>query len=349
MNKIKNISTVILITLSFTGLFLNFDSNAEYEIQPQQMNNEEKDIVEKIEKVDPQQPKKNKFKRKSGKIIDNSLLLNKEFYSSDKKVNFIKDNSNIEIGTPIEIKNNNISVQEDKIIYESTNNTVDLTLENIDGGIRQVIVIHDKNQPNRYTFPIKTADNQKFVKNNDESVQLIDSNKNTIIHILKPWARDKNNKELQTYYEVEKTQIVQYINLENAEFPVTADPLFCGEVASSVSWNKRDYYDKNGRWSLTIVPTWCGINVSGPTPWASWQEIYNKAPYHPAWAYPQSYGTDTYWSMYNQYICHTDWKALNHLFDRKNPWNGKLEYNIEPWRKNVGYWEFVKVGCNGDL
>jgi hypothetical protein len=201
------------------------------------------------------------------------------------------------------------------------------------------------NQPNRYQFPVKLEVGQYFKKNADETVSIMNKLDQPTSTILKPWARDKNGKSLQTYFEVEPTFLNQFINFENAEFPITADPLWCGEVASYVGWNWRTYYN-SGAWSLTIKPTWCGINMSGPTPWASWQEIYNKAPYHEAWAYPQAYGTSLYWSMYNQYVCHTDWKAFAYLADRKNPWNGSLEYNLEPWRWDKGYWGFYNSQCN---
>ncbi|MCG4435915.1 DUF2599 domain-containing protein [Erysipelothrix rhusiopathiae] len=39
-------------------------------------------------------------------------------------------------------------------------------------------------------------------------------------------------------------------------------------------------------------------------------------------------------SMYYQYVCHVDYAR------------GKPTYNLEPMRRNVGYWETVRAGCN---
>ena len=46
-------------------------------------------------------------------------------------------------------------------------------------------------------------------------------------------------------------------------------------------------------------------------------------------------GTSEYWSMYNQYFCHTDWAG-----GFKAPWN------LEPARPNVGYLKTVNALCN---
>lgn len=360
MIKLKDISILILAILSLTGLFLNIDTKAEFDIQSQQLNTEEKDILKKIENVDPQKPQRNKFKRKSGKIIDSTSSFKKEFNSSDKKVNLTKEDINIEIGTPKEIQNNNTTIQEDKIIYESKDNTVDLTIENVDGGIRQVIIIHDKNQPNRYTFPMKISESQKFVKNEDESVRLIDSNSNTVMFILKPWARDKNNKELQTYYEVEDKQIVQYINLDNAEFPVTADPTWCGDYFTDVKWGPDDVYGERKGDILGMKPTWClklmgmGSNVYGSfSNWSAWNELYSKIPYHQSFNWDdRKYGTNKYWSMYNQLQCHIDWikwaNSVGYSIDyikRKQPIY-RDSFHLEPFRNDKGYWGFIFSGCN---
>ena len=354
---LKYISISILTVLSLTGLFLNFDSNAEYEIQSQQLNSEEKEIIENIEKVDPQKPQRNKFKRKGNKIVDNSLSVKKEFNLSEKTINLKKDNSNIEIGTPIEVKDNNQTVQDDKIIYESKNNSVDLTVENVDGGIRQVIVIHDKNQPNRYTFPMKLQAGQKFVKNEDESVKVKDSEDKTVLIILKPWAKDKNNKDLQTYYEVEDKQIVQYINLDDAEFPVTADPTWCGNQIEYSRWEYKKGMYKNddnqwlNDWSMSVKLNWCGRMTASAgcilrTPafcmagsfgggWDAWETAFNTAGPHYRFK-DRWYGSSNYWKMYHQFICH---------YVNPVTWF-KDEYNMDPWRKNVGQFETYVKMCN---
>lgn len=84
--------------------------------------------------------------------------------------------------------------------------------------------------------------------------------------------------------------------------------------------------------------------MSGPTPWASWQEVVDKTPSFSMWN--KVYGTSTYWSLYNQYTCHTDYVPFKKISDAKNSFNGQTEYHIEPWRSNKGYWGFVSSQCN---
>jgi hypothetical protein len=69
--------------------------------------------------------------------------------------------------------------------------------------------------------------------------------------------------------------------------------------------------------------------------WNSWSEVYDLTLYHKAWPYPQAYGTNKYWSMYNQFVCYADWPG-----GFKTPWN------IEPSTKDKGYWRFVENWCN---
>lgn len=40
-------------------------------------------------------------------------------------------------------------------------------------------------------------------------------------------------------------------------------------------------------------------------------------------------------STYNQFVCHADFAR-----EFKTPWN------IEPWKKDKGYWGFVGSACN---
>lgn len=105
--------------------------------------------------------------------------------------------------------------------------------------------------------------------------------------------------------------------------------IWCGDVASSVSWINRD-----GAWSDSITPTSCGAwGATGFNNWDAWVEVVAKTPAHSAWN--RSYGTSTYWSMYDQFVCH-----LYFVQGWKTPWN------LEPSRPNVGLAATVAAGCN---
>jgi hypothetical protein len=197
-----------------------------------------------------------------------------------------------------------------------------MSLENIDGGVRQVIVIKDSNQPKRYRFPMFLKPDQTFKKNIDESVNVIDNSNKTVLTILKPWAKDAKGINLQTYYEVEDKAIFQYINFENANFPVTADPAWCGGFWNSINWEDRK---SEGGYTLSISPNWCGRQLFSlpQTFWERFKEVASYAPWDSQWQWGDrdpNRPTGKFWSMYKQFYCHADiafWKE---------------KWNLEPWR-----------------
>jgi Protein of unknown function (DUF2599) len=337
MPSIKHFFVLILLFSFSISLIPNVNVNAQFEIQSEQLNQSQSSTQEIINNADPQKPKLNKFKRKNNKLTSDENGLKKEFQSKEKKVKLSKtiDNKthNLEIGTPESVSSSSsiVNIQADKLLLTSDNNKVDVNIENVDGGVRQVIVIKDNNQPNRFQFPMKTPEGFTFKKNPDESVNLTDESGKTILTILKPWARDKNGKELQTYYEVEDKLIVQFINYEGAEFPVTADPTWCGNSYYKLEWEDRA---SEGGLTLKISPTWCGrqIGVNYWEAWESFKDVAWNAPWRPEFDWynkASQNNTNTYWSLFKQYHCHTitaSWKET---------------WNLEPKRPNYNWRTFM--------
>lgn len=55
--------------------------------------------------------------------------------------------------------------------------------------------------------------------------------------ILPPWAKDKNDTEIKTWYEIEGKILRQFVEFDKSHvFPIVADPLFCSDLISSVYW-----------------------------------------------------------------------------------------------------------------
>ncbi|MFV0381900.1 MAG: DUF2599 domain-containing protein [Breznakia sp.] len=95
-------------------------------------------------------------------------------------------------------------------------------------------------------------------------------------------------------------------------------------IFSTVTWIKR-----SGKVSLSVTPKHPrAVNKS-----ASWNQLYLYFQYHPFYTQVQNQSRQS--SLYNQYICHVDFAK-----DRKVPWN------LEPWRRDKGYWGFVFNRCN---
>ncbi len=116
--------------------------------------------------------------------------------------------------------------------------------------------------------------------------------------------------------------------------------LQCTRFVDSVKWIYRDMYNdpntgaKVFKWSLNIIPSECGRTSRNPTPWQSWEEVVSKTPLNNEGnnvVWDKKWNTSQYWSMYNQYVCHTDFASLK----------GKYDYNLEPDRVDVGYSKLV--------
>jgi Protein of unknown function (DUF2599) len=322
----------IVSFLVFSLPTLAQENTTETDIIADQITQDTRDTLKSIDKVDPNKPKTTRLKRKRGEIISKENNQIKNFKRHKKLVEFSRNGTKVDIGVPKEFNTSNQQTLEDKIVYKSNSENVDLIVENVDGGIRQVILIKDKDQPNRYEFPMNLEEGQKLVSNQGESINVVDKDNKRVLTILKPWAKDANGKDLQTYYKIENNTLVQYINFDNAVFPITADPTWCGNQIHSTQWQNW----KNPI-SLGIIPTWCGRFLSIDT-WDAWTEVYNKTPYHWQWNWEERrYGTNKYWSMFNQFKCHFVHPASIYL---------KSRWNIEPTRPHVSLWSNILANCN---
>lgn len=229
------------------------------------------------------------------------------------------DFSNIIIKPPEQDKIDSVQVIDNKVVYSGANSNIDTVVESVDGGVRQVINIKSKDAPSYYDFPMQLQPGEKIELNLDGSAKIQKADGGNKIAILKPWARDANNKELKTWYEVVDSGLRQQIDLSEAVFPVLADPLWCGNFFEKHEWENRP---SEGGLTIKNTPTWCGRTFDTGY---GFDEIINNAPDNPAW--PKSergYQGDKNRSLYNQYRCHV-WFA----------WFFKSSYNLEPSRPLV--------------
>ena len=288
-----------------------------------------KKLISQVNKNDPTKAKtksfnklsKNKFNLNSDQ---NSLKLDVDI--DQNKIGIINNSFKMSLESPIK---ENPEFIDGKLIYSNEKNQI--MIEAVEGGVRQVINILSDKSPKTYNFPMKLNEGELIKLNSDGSAKIVDKLGELKIAILKPWAVDNNKKELKTWYTIDKNNLIQNIDFTGAVFPILADPTWCGNRFNSVKWINRD-----GMWSASIDPTWCGAWYSGTwETWNAWTDVYQMIPYHPAWPYPQAFATDTYWSMFNQFACPGDY-----AIGLKTPWN------IEPARKDKGYWGFVRNSCN---
>jgi hypothetical protein len=319
-----------------------------------------KTTIENLNKVDPQKPTINKLKKKSkGEITTD----NKDKTQSSSTLNIsIKSNKSISMDNgrnKINIKvdnhgENSVSdtkLVDNKVIYQGTK--VDTIVEALDGGIRQTINIKDSSAPKSYNFPMELEAGQRIIVNNDGSANVVNSKNESITMILKPWARDANNKELSTHYTVDNNILRQHITTDNmTKYPINADPTWCGNMINiGRGWSDIRYGNKTYR-GLQLIPTSCGRTALAQSIGANsvnmffgrmfvshladnaWEEVVRKAPND--WIWDKKYGTNKYWSLYDQFICHLYNPATINKFD----------YNIEAERPRVGIPWIYFYGCN---
>jgi|GEM_PF-7113534 hypothetical protein len=366
--KINIFSLTIILVLAFSLLNFNVQASESLDLTVNKRSfNQTKLLLENIkdkDKLKSVSQKLTKNNNDNNRLNSDQKNIKLDFNLKDKKVKLSKLNDDISISIPEDKEINSVDIINDKVIYSGEQSKSDIIVEAVDGGVRQVINIKSKDAPNFYDFKVELKPDYKLSINNDGSAvitkpnpnfnkkekinlpksidkstsDLIMSGQTPVISIGKPWAVDANKKDLKTWYTVENGNTLrQHINLENAAFPVVADPLWCGNAISTVNWINRD-----GMWSASNNPTWCGAwNCAGQ--WACWQESFDKTSSCALWSgwtcvnrpWNKQWNTNQYWSMYNQFMCHADF-----------PQGFKTPWNIEPAKKDKGYWGFVGSGCN---
>lgn len=148
----------------------------------------------------------------------------------------------------------------------------------------------------------------------------IDENWNEIDYII------VLHDEGSTYIKDANERNIPIINIENTNNIISTRDL---THFKSVSWVSR-----NGVMSLSSIPKsfWTTPKES------SWRQLVLFFQYHPMYRHE---GNPTKFnSMYNQYVCHIDYKAFVTVI------KGEYVINIEPHKTDKGYWGFVSSGCN---
>jgi hypothetical protein len=362
---------VLVLTLSVLAapILANAQDSKDLKINQKSQKDTSK-ILDNLKQKDPQKLESQKLER--NKNDQNELNSDQK----DLKVKFDLKNKKVKLSstdkgeTSINIPNKNeldsVDIVDNKVVYSGKNSKIDVVVESIDGGIRQVINIKDSSAPSFYDFPVELGKDDKLeltenggaiitTKNpkpldfsikdlpkdlDQKTIDQIKSNRSIKTSIAKPWAKDNNGKDLKTWYTIEKGNILrQNIDLKGAVFPVVADPAWCGNAVNYVTWINRD-----GLWSASINTTSCGAWHCAAT-WGCWQEAYDKTPLCARWSgwtcvsipWNKQWNTSQYWSMYNQFTCHANWAG---------PFKLGWVWNIEPAKADKGNFGFVRSLCN---
>ncbi len=274
-------------------------------------------IIQRIEKQDPTKLKVEKFNNRSEYIKgDVNIKIDREkrklIVKNSKKGDFA-------VGIP-HIANQIVSSTEGQIVHNS--DKIDIIIQPIEGGIRQVVNIKNSEAPKTYDFPLEFPRGYSVKINSQGGVDVINNTGQIESGILPPWAKDTEGKDIKTWFSLKGQTLTQHIDTTNAVYPILADPTLCSQYANSV-WN-----EWRGGWdTIRVSPSGCGRAFSRDGLSASFLEIHNKS--------GRRLSGSKYNSAFWQWKCHTEWAQIF-----PGTWD------LEIARPDIGYWGTVRSKCN---
>ncbi len=165
----------------------------------------------------------------------------------DGKIEMRMQDEIIKISLPKEIENETgVLTQDDMIVYNSIDENVSVGVQQEKSEqnetLRVLLNIENSTAQKNYSFKYDLPEGYKIVTmesfcdsyieksereeyNNAGALLIVSSQNEPIAIIDAPWAKDKNGKDINTYYVVKGNEIIQYIDFnESTAFPVVADP-----------------------------------------------------------------------------------------------------------------------------
>ena len=272
--------------------------------------------IQRIEKQDPTKLRVEKFNNKAEYIKgDINIKIDK-----DKRKILVKNRQkrDFSIGIP-SIENQKVFSTDGQIVHNS--DKIDIIIQPIEGGIRQVINIKNNEAPKVYNFPIEIAKGYSLKINTQGGVDIINDKGQIESGILPPWAKDAKGNDMKTWYALNGNTLIQHIDTTNAVYPILADPVYCSQYANSV-WN-----DWRGGWdTIRVTPSACGRAFARWDWSGSFNEVYRKS--------GRSLSGSRYNSVFWQWGCHAYYAFPDSTWD------------LEIARPDVGYWPTVAKRCN---
>lgn len=335
MNKLLRSGALLIVVLS--AFVVAFPAQATENLTSKKIESENDTRKEQILNIVEDQSLGNMPIKKITQENDNTFVqeqksfgIEVEISAEENSVTLEKKGVGVTIGMPnVDSENIEMGMIDGQIV--STSDDLDVVVQSIEGGVRQIIKIDSKDSDKHYDFPVELPAGYYLAQDDFGNITIRNRRGSVLTYIPHPWARDADGNDIPTYYTIKGTVLRQYVEIEKATtFPVVADPIWCGATIKSVKW-----IDRGGKypWSASVTPTSCGAWLGGGFQSGAWQELLDKTPKSKHWN--KKSGTSEYWSMYNQYFCHADWAG-----GLKAPWN------LEPARPNVGYLKTVNALCN---
>lgn len=178
---------------------------------------------------------------------------------SEPVVDMTSNEGKISIDSSLEETIEDSSTDDGSNTFETQNTSLETKV--YEDGSQFLYTMENSEAPNTFEVNLTLPEGTKIVQDEAGNYNVVDQNGELVIAIGKPWPKDSNGNNVETYYVVEGNKIIQHINPINAEYPIIADPLFCSNTMGNISWDayKEIYKDapKNTRGAISTVPNTC--------------------------------------------------------------------------------------------
>ena len=279
-------------------------------------------------------------------IVKNNLSELKKSYRRAEKYKLPRDGEKtIEIGVdvpeflvelPVDYSESNgqKKVSREHVVYQDGTGKFANDVKITELGMEILTVLNSEGAPSTYEFKTDALAGVRLEKSAiSEDVILAYSNGLVVAVFENSFAKDAAGKEIKTDLSIRDNVIVQSINIKENDvvYPVTSGMnIYSTRSAQDLlDWfNDAHWIWRGSELSLRLYPKdWCKqANITTALKETTWAAVYNY------------FHTESYWDnsegMRQQYLCHVDFAKY------ENNWN------LEPWRPNVGYNATVAAGCN---
>lgn len=110
------------------------------------------------------------------------------------------------------------------VTYENSNDTFTVPLPYDDGSIQMNTVIESASAPKRFEYEVGLPDGV-IMSHIEGGGVVLERGAETVATIAPAWARDANGNEVETWYEIEDSTLVQTVEHSDADaYPIVADP-----------------------------------------------------------------------------------------------------------------------------
>jgi hypothetical protein len=195
------------------------------------------------------------------------------------------------------------------VAYSGTNGSA-TAAQVTDLGVRMITIIESAQAPETFTYKLAVPAGAKVIVDENGGARVVNADGEVQAHIAKPWAKDKNDQDLETWFTTDGNTLTQHVPHKNKEvaYPVSADPAIAA-VAGAVAW-----VAYGCAWSAAGDLVWSGLKwaiIRGE--WWARQRVNSAVDACLQNAVFGPFGRVVPWWLKSQVINHLRWPITNYL------------------------------------